>query len=119
MKAEKLKAEELLISARREVEKGWVQGKYETRKGVCAMGALRNASRRAWSPEWAMAYAALHNAVPAAPQPWLGGFSIAPCVVDFNDTEGRTKEEVLALFDRALASLYCYADPAHDGALVA
>lgn len=124
---------ELLNRARYEVQKGWIQGSYARRGGVCALGALRRVV--GWDVgasscgDYLKAYTALQQALPNEPiPPYL--YTIGRCVATFNDTKGRTQAEVLALFDRAIENLaeerfaaqfgpVKVADPAHQFTLTA
>lgn len=101
-----MKPSEILVEAKRLlVEKGWTQGAYARDKYgrmqeipnagatcFCAYGALMVASNapRASDPIFTETY----------------GFMDVVCggsVAKFNDAEGRTKEEMLATFDKAIA----------------
>jgi hypothetical protein len=72
-----------LIAGRRRIEEGWCQGAMRTREGVCAVGAI------SYNPK---AVEVLYRA--------FGGRSSIP---RWNDTPGRSREDVLALYDRAIA----------------
>lgn len=90
-----------LQEAKQEIEKGWCQGTLEHRNGsVCALGAhVRVARRRNLSYrhlEYREIRQFLHDALPP-------GYEAIP---HYNDTPGRKKEEIMALFDRA-AELAC------------
>lgn len=91
---------EALIAARQLlVDVGWVQGDFSKSDsaqkciGYCAAGAL---------------YEITQNQAPqlTSPARQLLGLTVeslgAEGLLHFNDTPGRTKEEVLALFDRAI-----------------
>lgn len=73
------------------VKRGWVQGIGETADGrVCLGRAITRGNMSGFG------IAAAQRAL---------GFSGTPELVQWNDTKGRTKEEVFALIDRAIASL--------------
>lgn len=83
-----------LIAARSLVERGWCQNKMRLGGDVCMVGAMHGASDAAWvllgraiGEEIAIGYTE----------------DLAP-IVDWNDTKGRTKKQVLAAFDRAIAA---------------
>lgn len=75
-------------------EKGWIRGDLETRRGYCAIGAVRAAvkghSGTSLSRRWEMISIGNELAL-------LMGFKDPHWteVVNFNDARGRTKEEVL------------------------
>src|SRR5712664_469512 len=80
-----------LIDGRRRIEAGWIQGGMRSRDGVCLVGSISS------EPE---AQRLLQLAL---------GSDVIPAW--WNDTPGRTKEDVLALYDRAISlSLNPYAD---------
>jgi hypothetical protein len=108
-----MNAQEGLIEARRRIEAGWTRGLWACDdKGIavsigspqacayCAEGALL--SLISAGLEWATAISFLNEALPVK---WFGedyaedGVGIA----EFNDHEWTTKEDVLALYDRAIA----------------
>jgi hypothetical protein len=70
-----------LIAGRRRIEDGWCQGVMRRRGAVCAIGAI---SRNAGALE------VLYRAFGEGHIP------------KWNDTPGRSKEDVLALYDRAI-----------------
>ena len=72
--------EEILSEAARLVEKGWCQGRLRSGLGVCAVGAILDAGR---------SDNGLNVAVSALVQE-IG----TPDIGRWNDTPGRTKEEV-------------------------
>jgi hypothetical protein len=71
-----------LIAGRRRIEEGWCQGAVRKRGAVCAMGAISDNVE---------ALVVLYRA--------FGG----PGIPRWNDMPGRSKEDVLALYDRAIA----------------
>lgn len=92
--------------AKQEIEKGWCQGTLEDQRGrVCALGARSRIVKRKWgrfeslplekrndfAEEAEYTLKILCDALP------MGGMSIPI----YNDTPGRTKQEILDLFDRA------------------
>lgn len=94
---------EILIAAKANIEKGWCQGVpaidaygnpvlpgAESACAFCILGALRRAGGFTGAVDARNAIAEL---VPHG------------LVANWNDTAGRTKEEVLALFDKAIARL--------------
>ncbi len=82
---------ELLAEGRRKIEAGWCQGKIRERGAVCMMGALRSQNFATIKA----AEARLRKVILRA------GF--ARGIVEFNDFPGRTKGQVLAIFDAAIA----------------
>jgi hypothetical protein len=86
-----------LKEAREMISQGWIQGSYSRAEaGVtcfCAKGALFGACEDI-STALDLAYL-LEDDLPEG----YGG------LVSFNDEKGRTKEEVLALYDRTIARL--------------
>jgi hypothetical protein len=80
-------ATKLLIEGRKRIEAGWSQYEFQNDRGaVCIEGAIR-------LPAYRDAVYRLQRAI--------GTRSL----VSWNDAPGRTKEEVLAVFDRAIAEL--------------
>lgn len=84
------------------IDSGWGQGEYRSPRGCyCALGAVREIIRPdSWigmvePPE----IIALIEAVKMTDDFMSGGFF---GVIDWNDAEGRTKEDVLELFDEAI-----------------
>lgn len=79
-----------LMDGRIRVELGWCQGRFVDERGfVCALGAL---GRRAESTRMFATELYLKKALP-----------VANCVVvEYNDEPGRTKADILALYDRAI-----------------
>jgi hypothetical protein len=71
-----------LIAGRRRIEVGWCQGAMRTREGVCAVGAV-----------------SFHVDALRVLQTALGRDGIP----GWNDIPTRTKDDVLALYDRAIA----------------
>jgi hypothetical protein len=72
-----------LIRGRRRIEAGWCQGVMRTRKAVCAVGAVSSDDK---------ALRMLHRA-----------FGRQGGLPDWNDEPTRTKDDVLSLYDRAIA----------------
>ena len=103
----------VLMKARAEVEKGWCQGEYGRGGGVCMVGALYvaegnprekvNENDVEVGESYYETYDALRRAV---------GWNIPM----WNDAPGRTQEDVLAAYDRAInaeAAKLAPTDPAH------
>ena len=85
-----------LWRGRKNLEQGWCQGAAITRDGVCMTAAVHAALQDV--PDYVTykkAYMLLLRAVKET------GFS-AGGLAEFNDTPGRTKDEVLAVYDRAV-----------------
>lgn len=84
-----------LLHARELIDKhGWVQGVYgNPEKGFCIIGAI---SRACWDDGVTFE---TQTAMEGDLQRHAPGYE---SLVAFNDAKGRTKEEVLALFDRAI-----------------
>lgn len=99
-------AEALIEAKRLVVDVGWTQGAYKrydefgAPSCYCAMGALSEVMRKAKTQGDAMA--AVYGATALSK-------NIAPGrvtqILSWNDTAGRCKEDVIAAFDRAIASL--------------
>lgn len=84
----------LLQEARALIERGWCQGEFQIEEQYCVIGAIETAREK---------YSA-RTGITAQKVLWLhsgGGCSLP----NWNDQPGRTKEEVLALFDRALTEV--------------
>lgn len=94
-----------LIKARAKIAAGWCQGvparnaqgspvyaDSSAAVSFCIVGALSALGLGDY--EYSAAYAALHA---------RSGMSCLASLSRFNDTHGRTQEEVLALFDKAIA----------------
>lgn len=94
---------EVLVAARNLLEReGWVQRRGVTENGRCAVGATGCVA--GLTPESCPvgafdAFREANNALAVV----LRERGESARVVDWNDTPGRTKEEVLALFARAIA----------------
>jgi hypothetical protein len=80
----------LLIAARERIERGWCQKKMRLGGEVCMVGAMADA--RANEEAWRRMARAT-------------GIANLAVLADWNDRPERTKEEVLAAFDRAIASV--------------
>lgn len=94
---------EILTNARDRINNGWCKGAYADGEGnYCAMGALGEAAKMQsglLSDDYARAYTHLNGQLPAF------GFSTQDQdVVDFNDDEMTTKQDVLDLFTKAINS---------------
>ena len=90
-----------LAEARKLIAQGWTQGKYKrVVNGVecwCISGAIDKAA-----PDYksnGLAFAALFHALRA----YDFYLSASTNITEWNDTPGRTQEDVLALIDRAIA----------------
>ena len=85
-----------LEAVRARIERGWCQGYYGDAAGnVCLLGAIRERKYRYNGLVGHLA-AAIEGGMPHD-RMWR-----SPTVMGFNDAPGRTKEEVLALIDRAI-----------------
>lgn len=82
----------LLIEGRERIEQGWCQHKTRERGAVCVIGALHDGRSGVDEPY----YAAMRRLGRAVGLAW----SLLPL---WNDAPGRTKDEVLAAFDKAIA----------------
>jgi hypothetical protein len=88
------KVKEILVKAKDILcTKGWIQGTFEKDGACCALGALGNATGDVAGCYFDEVEAehVLRRVVPNGR------------IVAFNDTPGRTKEEVLEAFDQAIA----------------
>src|SRR5688572_28847304 len=118
---------EVLVAARNAIDReGWIQFALESPDGMCARGGLMCVGRRSISEGMdrqaardliATVDLALAAHLPSspleganrAPAEWVerygSDWARAVCrIADFNNAEGRTKEEVLAAFDKAIAA---------------
>ena len=81
------------------VRQGWVRGRMEKRRGdrvcYCAGGAIDAAT-----PNIGLRFEARLTLAEAIPRERRG----RPSVVGYNDAPGRTKSDVIALFERAIAA---------------
>jgi hypothetical protein len=85
----------LLIEGRERIEQGWCQGRFEAKGSFCMLGAIRydhqtTKWRRAARKRLARALG-------------LGQEADGNHIPNWNDAPGRTKDEVLQAFDRAIA----------------
>ena len=81
-----------LIEGRKLVERGWCQGAFQKGERVCILGSFID--------DVEMSRQALRAIASAIGRPGAD----ACAVVRWNDHKGRTQEEVLAAFDRAIAA---------------
>jgi len=100
-----MKPSVLLAKAKKVIEtKGWCQGEYHKEgDGYCLYGALFKAGKVEPDSEYGEKLAEsvvpfLEHAVPEARSDVL----YKAKMVSWNDTEGRTKKQVLAAFDKAI-----------------
>lgn len=93
--------------------RGWIQGLSHTAKGSCISGACHEASRPS-TGQYNRAMAALYGSLPTPYrdgwllEPWEAECDPGACagaVISYNDTAGRTEEEILDLIDRALEKM--------------
>ncbi len=83
----------VLRAARERIERGWCQGTgLDERGNVCALAALGGQFRDGQTMFADRAMRLLRDAI--------GG----RCVPEWNDAPGRTKSDVLAAYDRAIAA---------------
>jgi hypothetical protein len=91
---------------RRQIKRGWCQLRtYRRRSGrfsYCLMGALNECVET-----WAQRTAVIESLTAALPEPCSSPWRAVKvaALVDFNDTPGRRKRDVLALIDRALVEV--------------
>jgi|SRR5947207_929590 len=83
---------QVLLRGRGNIEQGWCQGTARTREGVCLIASLHGAPNYETYVE---AHKLLLRAIGET------GFARGG-ILEFNDAPGRTKDEVLAVCDRAL-----------------
>ena len=79
-----------LMKGRKRIEAGWCQGAFRMGGAVCAVGAV---SEDPDDPVVSTALKVLESAFGSA----------VTDIPEWNDSPDRTKEEVLALYDRAIA----------------
>jgi hypothetical protein len=104
---------ETLIRARQILaEDGWCQGVLADHRGrVCAIGALLKGHDLPWQDDRSQIIPAVGVLVGANQLPPAVEHGYSPeallqiSVVNWNNAEGRAKEEVLDAFDRAIGSL--------------
>jgi hypothetical protein len=90
-----------LMRAKARIEKGWCKNTFEDSRGrVCALGPFFGDS---WLSKYAKELELLKEAIPKdcniRPESWNGDiFDIAV----FNNARSTTKEDVLALYDKAI-----------------
>src|ERR1051325_10189007 len=82
----------ILLDGRAQIERGWVQHYTHTRSGVCLIGSLHDA------PDSSSSLAAQMFLLAAVKETGFAKESLPL----FNDAPGRTKEEILAVYDRAI-----------------
>lgn len=94
-----MKASELCDAARGELYKGWTQRTYRASNGnVCAIGALERVAVQNMAIQQA---GVVQRELNAKCREMFGRMSVP----NFNDDRNTTKEDVLALFDKATISL--------------
>lgn len=101
-------AADILREGRKLIEnpENWVQGSFGQTKGGnrcyavdprancwCAVGAISKVGEEVAEDEWQLAWVALDNASPCG------------CSIRFNDHAKTTHADVLAMFDRAIATV--------------
>ena len=106
---------ELLRASRGKIAAGWTQGCFAkdalgeqvnpeapTATCWCAVGAVRASMGPAYRIAMidGRAHAELYEAIAS-----VGAIDSGDAIVEFNDKQGRTQAEVLALFDRAIAAV--------------
>jgi hypothetical protein len=104
---------ENLIRARQILaEDGWCQGVlWDDRGRVCAIGALLKGHDLPWQDDRSQILPAVgvlveaNQLAPAVEHGYSPEALLQISVVTWNNAEGRTKEEVLDAFDRAIGSL--------------
>lgn len=92
----------LLKKARARIDRGWVQKKTSYQGNVCAMGGIMSAIQDREEP---MGWTSAEEAKMERLVQCLPGMNTTADVIHFNDAAGRTKAEVLALFDAGIARL--------------
>lgn len=91
----------LLIRGREAIERGWCQGSYAKGDAVCMEGAVGRRNGYCLSSVIKHAIDRLRaNAISSMKR----SFELPTELTTWNDAPGRTKEEVLAAFDRAIAN---------------
>lgn len=85
---------EVLKKAREKINNGWCQGDYVNEEGcVCTVGAVELTIGR----ESILFYPTLDFLTKFLPK-------YSDCVIYYNDHPSTTKEDILALFDKAIAA---------------
>ncbi len=86
----------------------WIKGRYERkrrgRKCYCAAGTLAAAAPTASDRAWITAWKCLHQAVGVVEGEEKRNCSTPTSIENWNDDPERTHAEVLAAFDKAIAS---------------
>lgn len=105
---------QLLILARAKIEAGWLQGDATDGKNVCAQYAIHSSGYDVRAPSVNAIPAVVSHAerlvlsiVNKGCEPWVN----YPSVPTWNDMGGRTKAEVLAVFDEAIRQTAPEPDP--------
>lgn len=91
-----------LIEGRERITKGWCQRHLREGHSVCARGAIVLATARLWWEADSVAAQADRVLANNLPAPWQNRTDFS--VVTFNNAPTTTHADVLALFDRAIAS---------------
>ena len=81
-----LKARQLIV------ERGWIQAAFSSEHGLCGVGAIDEADPTNDSGGDAALIALVRTVTPEF-----------KCFAEFNDTPGRTADQILAKFDEAVA----------------
>lgn len=100
-----MNTKEALIKGKALIEEyGWIQGALgDLQHGFCATGAARWAVLSTGTPSDVLdVVTALHGATPRRGP--FGLFGRWKNAVDYNDALGRTKADILKLYDRAIAN---------------
>lgn len=91
-----MKTGETLIAARDHVRQGWIQKHAISSEGVCIVGAVHRAAHH-HDQKFPALYILQHKMHEMWPE--------FQSIVKFNDHPGRTKQEVLDVFDKAILTL--------------
>jgi hypothetical protein len=95
-----MKTSTILKKARALVAKGWCQQNWaEDRKGVCSTDDGHTAVR--WCA-WGALYTISHNGPCTEAGHWLSAMVPPGGVIPFNDASGRTRADVLDVYDAAI-----------------
>jgi hypothetical protein len=93
---------EILERARDRVAKGWCQGRFGDHERCCALGALRIGAGAVSPEDWPDDFEGESKARRLVRKVVFGTPGEAG-LPHWNDTEGRTQQEVIAAFDAAIA----------------
>jgi hypothetical protein len=102
-----MRMSEYLSTARAKLDQGWIKGEISSAQGVCTVGALLSQQYRLSEEDHGIYDAACLVVRRKIGEMWPENFVLMdglPSFVDFNDAPERTKDDVLAVYDKAILS---------------